>query len=218
MPDRSAFIAGATGAVGNQVLECLLAHKAYQRVTALVRRPLAHEHGKLGVHVGEFEALQDYASLLCVDDVYCCLGTTLKRAGSKAAFERVDHDYVVELATLAAAAGARQFVLVSAIGADPDSVFFYSRVKGRTEREVCGLAFAAIHVFQPALLLGPRAERRAGETMAKAVMPLFNPLLAGPLAKYRGVAVTEVAAQMVAVALAETTGVHVHRFGTAAKG
>lgn len=210
---RSALIVGATGAVGSQVLERLLAHPGYAQVTALVRRPLAQPHAKLRVRVANFDALETCADLLSVDDVYCCLGTTLKRAGSKAEFERIDHDYMVHLATLAARAGARQLLLVSAIGADPDSAFFYNRVKGRTERDVRALPFDAIHIFQPSLLLGPRIERRPGEAMAGAVMPLINPLMAGPLAKYRAVAVTEVAQRMVDVATADTGGVQVHSFG-----
>lgn len=215
MNNRSAFIAGASGAVGTQLLERLLAHPDYHQVTVLARKPIAHQHSKLRVHVGNFDELESYAHLLRVDDVFCCLGTTLKRAGSKAAFERVDHQYIVKLAQLAAHANARQFLLVSAIGADAGSTFFYNRVKGRTEQAVRQLDFDAVHIFQPSLLMGPRSDSRPGEGAAKLAMPLFNSLLHGRLRKYRGVHVSEVARCMLEAATADTKGVQVHHFNHA---
>lgn len=213
MHSRTAFIAGATGAVGSHVLAHLLAQPDYNRVATLVRRPLTRHHDKLQVTVGSFDELERHAPLLDVDDVFCCLGTTLRKAGSRQAFERVDHDYVVQLAELAANSHARQFLMISAVGADPESSFFYSRVKGRTEQAVKALPFDAIHILQPSLLLGPRDERRLGESMAKTLMPMLNPLLRGRLAKYRGVQASEVARRMVDWALQGATGTHVHQFG-----
>lgn len=213
MDRRSAFVAGATGVVGSEVLEQLLTHPDYLSVASLTRRPLECRHERLRAEVGSYDSLEQYAPILNVDDVYCCLGTTLKAAGSRAAFERVDHDYVVALARCAESAGARQFLLVSAVGADADSRVFYNRIKGRAERDVRAVPFKAIHIFQPSLLLGPRRERRTGEAMAKAVMPMLNPLLPGRFAKYRGVEASRVARSMVAAATADMKGAHVHWFG-----
>ncbi|MGH8629527.1 MAG: NAD(P)H-binding protein, partial [Burkholderiales bacterium] len=125
---RSAVVAGATGLVGGFVLERLLAHADYVRVVALVRRPLRLSHDRLQTEIIDFER---FASLPGpVDDVFCCLGTTIAKAGSQAAFRRVDHDHVVALAGAAGQAGARRFLMVSALGADPLSRIFYNRVKG----------------------------------------------------------------------------------------
>ncbi|MGH9791890.1 MAG: NAD(P)H-binding protein [Candidatus Acidiferrales bacterium] len=207
---RSALLVGATGAVGGFVLHGLLEDRDYSAVTVLARRDLGRKHPKLKLQVADFDLLEAQHALFAVDDVFCCLGTTLRAAGSKAAFERVDYHYVVKCAELAAQAGARQFLLVSAIGASPKALAFYSQVKGRAEEAVKQQGLRSVHILQPSLLLGPREEKRPGEHIAKLLAPALSLITQGPLAKYRPIEAEEVARRMVQYAKADQTGVHVH--------
>jgi uncharacterized protein YbjT (DUF2867 family) len=206
---RSALLLGATGLVGGHCLRLLLHEPAYTRVHALGRRPLGRAHPKLVEHVADFDRLGETAPEVRADDVFCCLGTTIAVAGSRQAFRRVDHDYVVAGARLALANGAKRFLLVSALGADERSRVFYNRVKGEAERDVSALGFEGVVILRPSLLLGERAERRRGEEMGKRVIRVIGPLLVGPLRKYRGIEAETVARAMVRQALANPTGVHV---------
>lgn len=215
MPDkttRTALIAGASGAVGRHLLSGLLAEPSYSEVHVLSRRPLAHKEAGLKVHEVDFERLDAQAALFDVDDVFCCLGTTLKQAGSRAAFEKVDHDYIVKLAELADAAHAQRFIMVSAVGANPDALAFYSRVKGRTEADVRNVGPATIHILRPSMLMGERDEHRPGEAFAQKLMPALDPLMAGPLRRYRSITTRAVAEKMLELALQGPAGQHVHHF------
>ena len=131
-PPSTALLLGATGLVGGHVLDLLLADPAYRRVTVLGRRPVARMDSKLDQRTADFDRLGDHAISFAVDDVFCCLGTTIAQAGSQEAFRRVDHDYVVSAARLAAEHGARRFLLVTAAGANARSRIFYNRVKGES--------------------------------------------------------------------------------------
>jgi uncharacterized protein YbjT (DUF2867 family) len=211
MPDatRTALLAGATGLVGSHCLSQLLSDPAYGRVVAVVRRPLPLNDPKLDTRVVDFDRLAG-ADLPPVDDVYCALGTTIRRAGSRDAFRHVDHDYVVALARRAAERGATRFVLVSAIGADARSLVFYNRVKGETERDVAAVSFAAVHLLRPSFLVGERSEHRPGERLMITVFSGVAPLLLGPLRRYRPVAAEVVARAMRAVARTGGTGIQVY--------
>ena len=209
---RTALIAGATGVVGRELLTLLLAEPRYSRVHVLSRRSLAHEEPKLEVHEVDFDELNNHSKLFYVDDVFCCLGTTMKTAGSKAAFEKVDYQYVVNLARLANQAHARRFIMISAVGASTKSAAFYSRVKGRAERDVRDVGPPTIHIVRPSLLMADREENRPGEEIAQKLMPAINPLLAGPLKRYRGVSAKTVAETMLRLALDGPEGRQVHHF------
>ncbi len=143
---RQALLAGATGLIGGHVLTRLLAHPAYSRVEILVRRELPIRDPKLVQRVVDFERLEAVAGT-AAQDVFCCLGTTIGKAGSQEAFRRVDHDFPLALANFAKAAGAQQFLMVSSLGADSKSSVFYSRVKGETEHDVtaAGAAEGGVH-------------------------------------------------------------------------
>lgn len=203
---RAALLAGATGMIGGRVLELLLADPGYASVVALVRRPLDREHDGLDARVVDFDALAELSDPPRVDDVFCCLGSTMKKAGSRAAFRRVDHDYVVATARLGLAGGARRFLLVSAVGADASSRNFYSRTKGEAEDSVAELGYPALHVFQPSILMGERAENRPGERLGIAAARVLGGVLHGPLRRYRGIAPETVAAAMVAAAKSDAEG------------
>lgn len=203
---RSAIVAGATGLIGRALVQLLLEEPAYESVTALVRRSTGINHPKLR------ERLVDYNDLAHADidwtgaDVYCALGTTIKKAGSRQAFRQVDYEYPLALGRVAAAAGASQLLLVSSIGANSASRNFYLRVKGEVEEALRSLDFPALHLFRPSLLLGKREEFRLGERLASVVAPLF----AGLMGKYRPVEARVVAEAMIRAALRELSGVHVH--------
>ncbi len=134
--NRTALVAGATGLVGSQVLELLLADAHWSRVVSVGRRSSSRQHDKLDQRVLDLGKLETVSDLPRVDDVFCCLGTTIRQAGSQPGFRLVDHAFVLGLARAGVRAGATQFLLVSAIGADPESRVFYSRVKGETEAAI----------------------------------------------------------------------------------
>lgn len=210
---QSALVAGASGLVGSALLQLLLAAPACDRVTAVGRRPLGVTHRKLTETVTDFDNLE--AALArgeAADVAFCTLGTTIKKAGSQAAFRKVDHDYVLAFARAAQAAGARSFLLVSAIGADARSAVFYSRVKGETENDVGAIGFESVHLFRPGILLGDREETRLAESVGVALTPLLNPLLLGPFRAYRGIAAGTVARAMAAAANDPRPGRYVHTF------
>lgn len=214
MPSRTALLVGATGLVGRHCLDLLLAEPRYERVVVLARRPVPRDDDRLQVQVVDFDTLggRDGASVPPVDDVYCGLGTTIKAAGSREAFYRVDHDYPVTVARLAREAGAARLALVSSIGADPTSRNYYLRMKGETERDIAALAYECLEVFRPSMLLGERPQRRAREAAAMAVMRRASPLLAGRARAYRPVDAAQVAAGMVAAVGRGEPGTHVRTF------
>jgi uncharacterized protein YbjT (DUF2867 family) len=180
---RRALVAGPTGLVGRELVQRLLDDPDIIEVVAVTRRSLAIPHPKLTEALVDFEHLQDIAAP-AVDDYYCCLGTTIRQAGSQEAFREVDLVYPVALAHVALAAGATRCYVVSAMGADPASRVFYSRVKGELEAELARLPFQTLVVLRPSLLSGDRHEFRAGERVALAVM---QPLRALVPARYRAV-------------------------------
>jgi uncharacterized protein YbjT (DUF2867 family) len=203
------MVLGATGLVGGHCLDLLLGARDHARVVVPGRRPIAREERALEQHVVDFDRLSEYDALFAVDDVFCCLGTTIRKAGSEDAFRRVDLGYVREAARLASEAGARQFLLVSSIGADASSRVFYSRVKGEAEAAVRGVPFPRVVIVRPSLLLGERAEWRTGERVAEWFARPLGPLMIGPLARYRPVHARTVAAALVALARAGGDGVSI---------
>lgn len=192
----TALIAGASGLVGRELLTQLLAAAEYDRVIALGRRPLDLTHPKLVQVTADFAALEKVTADLRCDDAFCGLGTTIKAAGSREAFRAVDHAAVLALAWAARRNGARRFFLVSSLGADAGSRVFYTRVKGETEEALQVLGFETLAIFQPSLLLGRRAQSRAGEKFMSAVLWLAEPLLFGRLRKYRPIEAGVVARAM----------------------
>lgn len=193
----TAFIAGASGLVGRSLLDQLLAAPEYDRVVSLGRRPLTEiSHPKLRQLTVDFAALDGAVADLRCDDAYCCLGTTIRQAGSPEAFRAVDHAAVLAFAWAARRQGARRFFVVTALGADPASRVFYSRVKGETEAALQVLDFETLAIFRPSLLLGARREFRRGERLWAAVLWLAEPLLRGRLRKYRSIRAEVVARAM----------------------
>jgi uncharacterized protein YbjT (DUF2867 family) len=205
-----ALIAGSTGLVGSALLELLVQSANVERVTALVRRSSHAAHPKLDERVVSFDALAPALAGVRATHAFCCLGTTMAQAGSKAAFKKVDHDYVLEFARGARAAGASGFLLVSALGANEGSLLFYNRVKGETERDLKELGFPTLHLARPSLLLGERKEKRVREGVGSVVGQSLAGALVGPLRKYRPISAVTVARALLRLGLEEKPGVFVH--------
>jgi uncharacterized protein YbjT (DUF2867 family) len=205
----TAAIVGASGLVGREVLALLRRAPAIDAVHVLGRRAVELAEPASGAsviqHQVDFDRLAEAAWPHC-DLLFCCLGTTIRKAGSQAVFRTVDFDYVVESARAARQAGATRLLVVSAMGADPDSRVFYNRVKGDMERAVAALGYESVLIFRPALLSGERAERRPAEKAFQAAFNLFNPLLPR---KYRSLPAAAVARAMVAMAGKASPGVTV---------
>jgi uncharacterized protein YbjT (DUF2867 family) len=192
------LLAGATGLVGSGVLALL------PDAVPVGRRAT----GRAGEIVADFAALPP---LPRADVAICALGTTIRVAGSQAAFRAVDHDAVLAFAIAAKNAGAQHFIVVTAVGADPQSSVFYSRVKGEVERDLANMGFSRLDIIQPGLIIGPRAERRPVEAFFQAVTPLLNPLLVGGLARFGGIGAETVAAAIVTLAGRVVPGHFIHQ-------
>lgn len=204
---KTAIIAGATGLIGSQLLELLLTTDTYTHVIVLSRKPLTRTHPKLHNFQVDFEQLDEYTIQLKGDDVYCCLGTTMKQAGSKEAFHKVDFEYPVAVAAITRQRGARQFFIVTALGANKDSSFFYNRVKGEVQEAVGKMGFESLHIFQPSLLLGHRTEKRRGEGAGEVVMKGLDFLIPK---KYKAIESAKVARAMIGFALKNMSGTFIH--------
>lgn len=202
---RTAIVLGATGLVGRRVVEQLAADSRYNAVVALVRRAPGWQLPKVEARAVDFDRLAD-TDLPPADDVFCCLGTTIKVAGSREAFRRVDYDYVLRVARLALARGATRLMVISALGAGTGSPVFYSRVKGEMEAAVGALPYRAVTLLRPSFLAGERDERRPGEHLALAALGVLGRLVP---ARLRPVADATVARAMIAAAWDDAAGVRV---------
>lgn len=207
-PDaRIALLAGASGLAGGHALEALLGAPEISRVLAVSRRPLGREHPHLANRIVQFERLEAQLKGASCDVALCCLGTTRRRAGSPQAFRAVDVDCVLSFARAAQAAGARRFVVMSSVGANPESRNFYLRTKGEMEQQAAALGFESLDILQPSLLLGWRGETRPLELAATALMPLLNPLLRGNYLPYRAISARVVGAALLGATRSGRRGV-----------
>lgn len=200
---NTALVLGATGLVGKALVTQLLSDSRYCKVTCLVRKPLKHcdypdPKGILEPIVIDLDALQDYQGYFNADHIYVCLGTTIKHAKSRAAFRKVDFEYVHIAAQLARAQKAKSFVWISSVGANAKSKSFYLRVKGELENAILNLSgLQHPSAVRPSLLLGERPETRFAERIGIVFAKLISPLLFGRWAKYKPVSARQVAAHMI---------------------
>lgn len=205
MQPRTALVTGATGLVGSRLLALLVGDPVYEHVVTLGRRVPALSGAKLENRLFEDATQATYECGV----VFCCLGTTIKKAGSRARFKAVDHDLVLDVARRARAAGTDTFLVVSSLGADPRAGNFYLRTKGEMEAALADVGFARLGIVRPSLLLGSRKESRPGEAVAQAVARVFNPVLVGPLRRYRAVTAEEVAAALVTLDQSDFSGARI---------
>jgi uncharacterized protein YbjT (DUF2867 family) len=194
---KTAIILGATGLTGTELLKQLLNDDQYQKIILFSRKSTNINHCKLTEYITDFDQLHKIKHLIIGDIVFCCLGTTIKAAGSKTAFRKVDFNYISDFALLAKQNGFNQFYLQSSLGADSKSNNFYLKIKGETENTIKKLNFESFAIFRPSMLLGNRIEFRFGETLGKLAMRFFSFLFVGRLKLYKAIDAKQVAKAMI---------------------
>jgi uncharacterized protein YbjT (DUF2867 family) len=201
---NTALVAGSTGLVGRECVRLLAADPSVAEVRALVRRhrPNAEASPRVRECLIDYEHLDPSSEVFRVDRIFCALGTTLRDAGSREAFRKVDFNYTLRVAEAARAAGARHLLLVSAAGADAGSRFFYNRVKGELEEAAVRLGYPSVTIARPSLLIGERGSTRVGEAIGKRLAWLLPE-------RWKPVSVAQVALALVQSAKTDAPGVHI---------
>ena len=214
MQPLTAVVLGATGLVGEQVVQQLLNDTVFSKVRILVRRPVKLSHPKLEVEIVNFDNLAEYRRKLGRGDcIFCCIGTTQKKVkGDKKAYRKIDVELPVNAAKMGKDAGFTKYLLVSAVGADAHAKNFYLHLKGEAEREIADINFNSFHVFRPSILLGERKEFRLVEAIGKGIMQGLSGLFMGNLKKFKGIEGKDVARAMIAAAKSEGKGMFVHHY------
>lgn len=205
MVQRKALVLGASGLTGSYLLEILLDSEQYSQVTVYVRRPLGISHPKLVEEIVNFETIQTWVD---VDDVYCCLGATIKSVKTREAFTLVDFEAPLRIAQLQLLVGSKRFLVVSATGANARSSIFYNRTKGKLEDALKQLNYSSIYIFQPSFILGPRKESRWLEEIGIFIALKAIPIMRGKFKKYIPVHAKAIARSMVYQATNSKTGIY----------
>lgn len=193
---KTAIVLGASGLVGTDLVKQLIDDPDFSSVKLFLRKKMDWNDPKIEQHTVDFEKLGSYQELIKADVVFCCLGTTIKTAGSKDAFIKVDHTYPIEFAQIAKRNGTNCFVLISSMGADSNSSNFYLKVKGNVESDLKRMRFKQLVIVRPSMLLGNRKEFRMGELIGKKVMQGLSFLFVGKLKRYKAIQSVVVAKAM----------------------
>ncbi len=201
------IIAGSSGLVGSLLLEQLLHHPDFSEVLILVRNQLPVQHKKLKQLVVDFNRLEDYEAEINGHAIFCCLGTTRQKTPDLNLYKKIDHDYPVALAKIGAKNSMQQFHVISSMGANVNSAYFYTKLKGETERDLKNVSFPSLFIYQPSLLTGIRKEKPFAERIATHIMKWINPFLIGRLKKYRSISAASVATAMLNQSLKNNAGV-----------
>jgi uncharacterized protein YbjT (DUF2867 family) len=199
--EKTALVFGASGLIGSHLLNELLMPGRYDSIRVFGRTALVLNDNRVSNFLIDFDDPESYRSQIKGRDIFCCLGTTMRKAGSKDAFQKVDLSYPVNIARVGKQNGVTGFYVVSSLGANPASRNFYLRTKGEMEEQIRHLEFPNLAIMRPSLLLGERKEFRFGEKIAQKLYPVFYPFLIGSLRKYRGIEAADVARAMVILAL-----------------
>ncbi|MGE7950820.1 NAD(P)H-binding protein [Lysinibacillus xylanilyticus] len=197
---RAAIVVGATGLTGTSLVKQLCENDEYVSVTVIARREPAFTHPKLEVKIRNFDTLEEN-DIELAHELYCCLGTTIKKAGSREEFEKVDFEYPLTIASLAKKRGIPHMLVITAMGANENSPFYYNRVKGKLEHDLLELGLQRLSIIRPSLLVGEREEFRLGEKAGEQVLKFVKPLLVGPLKRSRSIEASQVAKAMIVIAL-----------------
>jgi len=197
---KSAILIGASGAVGSDLLQLLLADERYDVIKLFSRSKSNITHPKIEEHVIDLFELASYKAIFTADEVYCCIGTTKAKTPDKETYKKIDSGIPVAAAKLAKVNGIQTFIVISAIGADADSSIFYNRTKGEMQEAVLGESIPKTHILQPSLIVANRKEGRIMEKVAEGFMWLLNPLLFGNAAKYKSIKALTIAKAMIKLA------------------
>lgn len=195
--NRVALVFGANGLTGSYLVKELMDNSSFSSVLVFTRKPQDYNHLKVSEHTIDFNRIDDYAHLLKGDDLFICLGTTIRKAGSVKKVEEIDRDYPVKIAQIACANGVTRVAVVSSMGANPSSRNYYMRIKGEMEEGIRKIPFEQIVIARPSMILGKRKEWRFGESAGRIFMKIFEFLLVGPARKYRGIHAKTIAIAMV---------------------
>ena len=202
---KIALVIGGSGLIGKILIQKLLESDRYAKVRILVRSKFSLQHPKLEVIIFNFDAPD--MNLIVADDVYCCLGTTMKKAGSKENFYKVDYLYPIQTAEAAFKNGTKRFSIVTSMGADATSVFYYNQVKGEIEEALKRIKFESLFIFRPSLLLGQRPETRLGEKIGEKLAKLFKPIIPS---KYKAIEAEKVAKAMLSITTSSIKGIAIY--------
>lgn len=200
---KTAILLGATGLVGSKLLPLLVESKEYEKIIIVSRKIIPVAGTKVQLIVDDMKDINKFSAYIKGDDLFCCLGTTIKKAGSKEAFKRIDYDLPYKIAVEARRNNVAAFYLISSAGANPKSVFNYLKVKGELEQAIQALNFDKFAALRPSLLLGQRNEFRLMESLSQKLFSTINPLFIGPLIQMRAIKAASVAKAMVTIANSE---------------
>lgn len=207
---KKAILLGATGLIGHNLLYKLLSDETYNEVLIISRKSSNITHVKLKEIILNFDEIANYSAEINGNVIFCCLGTTIKNTPDLSMYRKIDYQYPLDVAKIAFANGVQQYHLISSMGANVKSKLFYSRTKGEVERDLQKIPFEVIHIYQPALLDGNRKEERPAENVMIGLFRLLNPILIGPLKKYRSIKIEKVASAMLHQANKNLHGIFTH--------
>lgn len=203
---KTALVIGSSGLIGSHLVIQLLSNPNFDKVIVFNRRPCLILHPKIEEHLIDFNDLKPIEPFVKGDVMFCTMGTTIKKAGSKEAFRLVDVVYPEQFAQMALNNQVKQFLLISSLGADLESTNFYLKTKGEIETFLQQSAFNSVSILRPSLLLGDRKEFRLGEKLATYILPVLSLFLIGPFKKYKAIEAKTVAKSMVNIALQNKPG------------
>ena len=207
---KTALIIGSTGLIGSQLVNLLLESSRYERVIAFVKRDSQINHPKFVQHIINFDDSTTYQDLVKGDDFFCTIGTTIKTAGSKEAFRKVDFEYPTQFAEIALKNKVKQFLLISSLGATESTENFYLKTKGEAENFLKKMNFESVAVLRPSLLLGERKEFRLGEKIGGFFTKIFGFLFVGNLKKYKPIESKTVASALFEIAQKNNKGFSIY--------
>lgn len=214
MQGKTAVLLGATGLIGNHLLQLLLEDDYFSGIRILVRNPLPITHPKLEMEITDFNDPDKYNKALGKGNtIFCCIGTTMKKVkGDKVVYRHIDFGIPVQAAQWGIDKGFTQYIVVSSVGANIKSSNFYLQLKGSMETALHALPYTALHIFRPSFLLGSREEKRKGERLVQAIIPALAFALRGSFKKYRAVKAEDVAMAMLRAAQSDKKGLHIHEY------
>jgi uncharacterized protein YbjT (DUF2867 family) len=207
---KTALVIGSSGLIGSHLVIQLLSNPNFEKVIVFNRRPCLLLHPKIEEHIIDFNNLKAIEPYVKGDVMFCTMGTTIKKAGSKEAFRLVDVVYPEQFAEMALHNQVKQFLIISSLGADLHSNNFYLKTKGEIETFLQNSAFKSVSILRPSLLLGDRKEFRLGEKIASYVLPVLSLFLIGPFKKYRAIEAKTVAKAMLEIALQNKSGFNIY--------
>jgi uncharacterized protein YbjT (DUF2867 family) len=213
MSKYTAIIAGGTGLIGSHVIQQLINDTAFEKIIVLNRRAIHYPNAKIQEIIVDFDQLENSLKDIKATHAYCCLGTTIKTAGSKEAFRKVDFDYVLNFANSVHGIGCENFNVITALGTNTSSMIFYNQVKFEITEKLKTLGFKQLNIIQPSMLLGDRNESRTGEAIAQKFFNLTKSIWRGPLKNYAGIQGSQVAKAMIAISKKSSEGVHYYESG-----